>query len=80
MPEDFDNPLALVTTDMLISELARRHQGDERALCLVSCTPGDGLPGMGELRTVFMCRDKRLLLGIVNKAFSMLKEEEGNQE
>ena len=67
--------LDLVTTDELIQELGRRHTGDTRALCVVSCTPEDGKPGMTSFRTVFIAKEKKLLLAAVHKALKMLYDE-----
>ena len=76
MSEDTPNSLQFETTESLISELVHRHTGDGRALVLISCTPVEGgIPGQGELRTVFIGKDKNLLNGVIAKGFEMVREQ-----
>lgn len=64
--------LELVTTDELLQELGRRHNGASRALCVISCVPEDGKPGYTSFRTMFITQDKALLLSAVKRAMEAL--------
>lgn len=65
--------LDLVTTDDLLQELGKRHNGVSRALAVVSCVPEDGKPGHMSFRTLFITQDKALLMGAVNRAVQALQ-------
>jgi hypothetical protein len=65
--------LDLVTTDELLQELGKRHNGASRALCVVSCVPEDGKPGYTSFRTMFMSQDKALLMSAIVRAMEALR-------
>lgn len=68
--------LDLVTTDELLQELGKRHNGASRALAVVSCVPEDGKPGYTSFRTMFITQDKALLLSAVRRALDALGRDQ----
>lgn len=68
--------LDLVTTEELIQELGKRHNGASRALAVVSCVPEDGKPGFTSFRTMFITQDKALLLSAIHRALEALRKGE----
>lgn len=71
-----DATLELVTTDDLLQELGKRHNGASRALAVVSCVPEDGKPGYTSFRTMFISQDKALLLSAIHRALEALRRGE----
>lgn len=68
--------LDLVTTDELLQELGKRHNGASRALAVVSCVPEDGKPGFTSFRTMFVTQDKALLFSAIHRALDALRKGE----
>lgn len=68
--------LELVTTEDLLQELGKRHNGASRALAVVSCVPEDGKPGFTSFRTMFITQDKALLFSAVYRALEALRKSE----